>query len=75
MTIKDNSGVEIPITAIRSGCLRATGTFDDYGIKYGHEYTVHYADDTGAYIFGDGTIRLWNGELRQDVADKLIWIE
>lgn len=73
MTVKNNLGIEIPIGNIASGTLHATATFEDYGIKAGHDYKVHNAEDTGAYIFANGTVRLWNNEVRPDVWAALIW--
>lgn len=74
LTINNETGEPIAIESIRSGLLHALASFDDYDIKAGRDYKVHYTDDIGAFILPKDTIRLWNNELRPDVAAKLIWI-
>jgi hypothetical protein len=74
MTVRNELGVEIPIGNISTGFLFSDKDFDDYGIKAGKPYRVRYSDDgTGAYIFADGTVRLWNNEIRPDVWAHLTW--
>lgn len=63
----------IPINLIRSGIVKFSKDFEDYGIKKNHSYTVHYKEpDTQGYFFADGQIDL-NNSLRQDVCDTASW--
>lgn len=75
LDIKNDKGILIPVQNIVSGHLKALASFDDYGIKAGETYKVKHDDEIGSYVFfGSEETMLWRNELRQDVADQLIWI-
>jgi hypothetical protein len=67
MQIKDTSGTEVAVATIRGGLLTSDINFDDYGIKAGEFYKIHYADYIGPYFFADGEIRMNNGEIRSEM--------
>ena len=74
MTISDVNGSPVDCAKLRSGWVKATADFKDYGFVAGKRYRIHYSDDSGPCLFAPDEIRLCNGEVRPDVMKTLVYV-
>jgi len=62
------------LNQLRTGYLKSSRDFEDYGIKDGKPYEVKYHAGI-ACIFADGEIRTDNNEITNDMLPFLSWGE
>jgi len=73
-TIKNTAGLPIDVTTIRGGYVTLTSYCQAYdSIRVNREYRVHYSANDGACIFAPDCLRIDNGEITEDVLDKMVW--